>query len=226
MLRPLLVTLLVCTAAFADTRSDADAEHTRYVEENAQYLRLHKEWLRLHYVIDPPPVSPDKLPKGTAELVLDPRKNAMWIEDKGEVHEDFVLELPSRLRWHAFHVTRLGVVERQFPIRLVRPRLALNVEAPQTKQTDTVMVFGIAEGQPFRMFTFSASTTGGTSFSGPGWSSPVAKARFPVTLHFPKKSSDDLNLMDCGILSPELPRKSRPRDFVDKGDVSIRIVRR
>ena len=180
------------------------AESDGSAAEHAQYLRVHKEWVRLHE-------SPDV----EAHLVIDPREHAMWIEDHGNVHDRFAVGLPQGFRWYAFHVTQNGIVERSFPVRLTAPRPDIVDESKE----EQLWVIGVA-GNESRQFSFSASRFGTGFHAGSGSMIGV------VTFHLPAASGVGETFKYKSFLASQSPRPMKPKEAIRKDEFSLRVKRR
>jgi hypothetical protein len=190
----LAITLIIAVSAASDGAA----------AENAAYLRVHKKWLRLH-----------ESPDAQAQLVVDPREHAMWIEDHGNVHDKSAVDLPRGFRWYAFHVTQKGIVERSFPIRLTDPRLDINDELKE----EILMIIGVAKNSS-QQFSFSASRSGIGFHVGSG--SMIGD----VTFHLPAASRLNTGIKYKSFLAPQSPRLIKPKETIRKDEVSVRVVRR
>lgn len=191
----LAVALLIAACFAPDV---AEAEH-------AQFIRVHKEWLRLH----------EQTSDAQAELVIDPRHNAMWIEDDGNAHDTFAVDLPPGLRWYAFHITQAGIVERSFPVRLTNPRSDIHDESKE----EQLWVIGVAENRSHQI-SFSASRSGTGFHVGSG--SMIGD----VTFRLPAALPDERTIKFNSFLASQSPRSMKSRELISKDEFSVLVARR
>ena len=65
-----------------------------------------------------------------AFLVFDPQKGSTWIENHGKIDSTQVKALPVGLKWNAYAVSRHGVAEVPFPVRIRNPSSGGKVDDP------------------------------------------------------------------------------------------------
>lgn len=170
--------------------------------DHAKYTRLHKEWLRLH-----------EADERTAQLIIDPRQSAMWIESRGEVHKEYVVDLPEGFRWYAFHVSHDGITERSFPLRLTRPRPDIEDEAKE----EHLWVIALTDEEGFRL-SFSATRSGIAFHTGLG------SRTGDVTIHLPARQSKPTEYKS--FVAPQSPRMTEPKDLIQMEEFAVRVERR
>ena len=190
-----MVYVFAILVAMATQAHEADAEH-------AKYLRLHKEWMRLHEADGSP-----------SQLIVDPRINAMWIETQGEVHNGSTVELPKGFRWYAFHVSQDGVTIRSFPIRLEAPRAATNDESTE----ELLWVVAMADQKAFRL-SFSATRSGTGFHVGSGSRTGDVTIQLPAALAKPTEYKS--------FVASQGPRASEPKDFIQMREFAVQVKRR
>lgn len=172
--------------------------------EHDQYPRLRTEWTRLH-----------ESPDATAQLVIDPREHAMWIEDHGNVDIKFAANLPQGFRWYAFHVTQYGIVERSFPVRLISPHPDIEDESKE----EQLWVIGVGKNKS-QQFSISASCSGTRFHAGSG------NLIGDVTFHLPAASDGRESVKYKSFLAPQSPLLIKPKEAIRKDEFSVRVKRR
>ena len=170
--------------------------------EHAKYTRVHKEWLRLHEADGP-----------QAQLIVDPRKNAMWIEKRGEVHKGYAVDLPEGFRWYAFRVAQDGIIEQSFPIRLTTPRTEIKDESEE----ESLWVIAMADEEGFQL-SFSATR------SGIGFHTGTGSRTGDVTIHLPAALPNPTKYRS--FVAPQSPRATKPKDFIQMKEFAVKVKRR
>jgi hypothetical protein len=178
-----LVAILLMAAASAP--KDFDAEHQPYIALNHEWLRIHKTAERAGSPAD-------------ACLVLDPTKEAVWIERDGKIDLRNRQPLPAGLDWLAFIVTPEGVAQVPFPVRLNRPR-----PDPQDEQNaETIWIVGSSKEQSWQ-FNVSAGPGGHMFHVGSG--SPISSIKIPIPRL--KETARKAPPQDSILVSPNSQRK-------------------
>jgi hypothetical protein len=196
----MLLSITILVAAISAQPADT-AKH-------AKYLEVHHEWQRIHRLEDGPV---------NAQLIIDPRKHAMWIEKDGKVHRhNGVVDLPKDCEWTAFHITNRGIVELSFPVRITNPRN--NIQDDST--VEALWIIGVSEGRSWQ-FSFSATQSAHTFHVGSG--SPIGT----ITVPLPAKpiGLDTARESLRSFVAPQSPWKPQPMEELKSKQVAIRIVR-
>ena len=175
------------------------------VQLQKEYLKVHAEWRRLH-----------EAPNAEAQLVVDPREHALWIEDRGNVHHNSVVDLPRGCRWYAFHVTSVGIVERSFPVRLTHARK----DVQDKSQEEVLWVIGVGKNRSWQ-FSFAASQSSGWVFH-VGSGSPVKE----ITFDLPDVSPGENQSIHRSFLARQSPFQKKPAELIKKPEFNLRVVRR
>lgn len=182
-------------AASCATGNTAEADH-------AKYIRVHREWLRLH-----------EADERQARLIVDPLKNAMWIENHGKVQNEYLVDLPKGFRWYAFHVSQDGISERSFPLCLTKPRADIEDESEE----EALWVVAMADKASFRL-SFLASRSGIAFHAGSGSRTGDITIDLPAALPKPTKL--------LSFVAPQSPRVSQPKDFFQMKEFAVQVKRR
>jgi hypothetical protein len=172
----------------------------------AEYLRVHGHWLNLH------------LHEGTdinARLVFDPREHAFWIERGHRVDKESIAELPRGLRWYAFHITSSGIVERTFPVTLIRPRTDVESES----QEEQLCMIAVGADR-YWQFSFAALKSGWSFHSGTG----NRIDEFAVELS--AKPQPSAEATPSLFLKPQSPFQKKTVEMIKKPQFTIRVTRR
>ena len=176
--------------------------------EHANYKEVYDEWVRIHNVATA---------SVNAQLVIDPRELAMWIEEDGAIRRDHgVANLPEGLDWVAFQITNRGIIECSFPLRLSRPRTS-------DESGECVMVIGTSQNQTWD-FTFSGTKLSNSFGIGSG--SPI-NSKSPITVRLPARIAES-NAAPDGLhrfIAPQTPQTLEPKESIQTKHFTIKIVR-
>lgn len=177
---------------------------------HADYKEVYEEWVRIHNIA----AAPDNARSVNAQLVVDPRELAMWIEEDGAIHRDHgVAHLPEGLDWVAFQITNRGIVECSFPLRLSRPRTS-------DESGECVMVIGTSPNHQSWRFTISATKSSNSFGSGSG--SPIS-SKSPITVRLPARIADSNALQS--FIVPQTPHARDPKESIQTKHFGITIIR-
>ncbi len=178
--------------------------------ERRKLRGVYDEWVRIHRI----DAAPDDVRSVNAQLVLDPRELAMWIEEDGAIHREHgVANLPEGLDWTAFQITNRGIVECSFPLRLSRPRTS-------DESGESVMVIGTSPNHWSLRFTISVTKSSNSFdiYSG----SPISSTS-PITVRLPERITESNALLS--FIVPQTPRAGDPKESVQTKHSGITIIR-
>ena len=105
------------------------------------FLELHDSFVEIH--------DEARRNKAVAEafLVFDPQQRSAWIEKQGKIDAGQVKQLPDDHKWTAFAVTRRGIAEVPFPVRIRMPAFGVKVDDPD----ESVWIVGTGEKSGFAL---------------------------------------------------------------------------
>lgn len=205
----MLLVVAVATPDITRAQSELHKQSLAEVEQHKKYLALHHEWQRLHESRTQEPSS------ANAQLVIDPREEAVWIEKDGKTDARDVRALPSGLEWSAYHVTTQGVTEIPFPVRLNRPRDRIQNE----DDTEVIWIVGFGKGRSWQ-FSVSASPAAHAFHVGSG--SPISS----INVTMPRlKAATPQALPRDSMLLPGSPHPRKWSDDVHNKYFSVHVQR-
>ena len=187
-----------------ETRPDVDHEAVaKWVSTEAMKKigdpckHVRDQWLQLHE---------ENPGSATANLVIDPREHAMWIEQDGKIYrpDTAVAELPTGMHWCAMHVTYAGITELSFPIRILRPR-----PSPAAGRClESIMLFGKSYDRSMHMFVVNEGRGFSVGF-GLGGTEPH---KGTVSRHQRPSGDHELRQSTKQMLAAQSPK---PRPYTD-----------
>ena len=182
----------------------------QWASARADCKEVYDEWVRIHHI----DAVPDSVRSVNAQLVVDPRELAMWIEEVGVIHRDHgVANLPEGLDWAAFQITNRGIVECSFPLRLSRPRTS-------DESGESVMVIGTSPNHWSLRFTISA-TKSSNSFD--IYSGSLISSTSPITVRLPARIAESNALQS--FIVPQTPRAGDPKESIQTKHFGMTIIR-
>lgn len=182
----------------------------QWASARADCKEVYDEWVRIHHI----DAVPDSVRSVNAQLVVDPRELAMWIEEDGVIHRDHgVANLPEGLDWAAFQITNRGIVECSFPLRLSRPRT-------NDESGECLMVIGTSPNHRSLRFTISATKSANGFDIGSGFH---ISPKSPITVRLPARIVES-NAPQSFII-PQSPRARDPKESIQTEHFGITVIR-
>jgi hypothetical protein len=174
--------------------------------DHAKYKEVFAKWQCIHEL---------EGQSANAQLVIDPRERAIWIENDGTIHREHgFADLPEGFEWSAFHITNRGIVECSFPVRLARPSIK------NDSGSEELWIIGASKSQGWQ-FSFSSNTPARGYHIGSG--SPIKTLTFRQPPHSVTSNADPASLRS--FLVPQTPRTRESKESIQAKHFSIHIVR-
>lgn len=171
---------------------------------------IYREWFRLHSA------AAHQGRTIQAEIVFAPQRGTLTLSRGGQKPEK-TIQLPSGLKWYAFHVSVDGVRELSFPVVLERP----HHHDPRTLQDDEEIVI-VGDAAKTQTYFRIGSRLSGVTAGGSGPSRGISKRnhyRVPMQARQEHRFAGDVSMLASDKL------QSRPSEILQSGEVSVQVVR-